>query len=241
MSGRKSKAARRSKGVESQPSHWEKWKLPGYLLVGVTAIVFLWVVTRPKPTINNSIAGPPVNFVSNNSCSAKNTSAYDSGDAPATNGFPQIGQPVDEMPHDHVQSSAKVTYLHDPPTSGCHYNLGYGQAPVTAGVYNQRLEPEQFVHNLEHGYVIVYYNCPSGCVDDFNKLHAWYKSLPPDPQAGTGYAKVLVIPWTDRKMPTKFAVVSWDWYLPMDTLDISKVRAFYNNHVDQSPESNQSA
>lgn len=42
-------------------------------------------------------------------------------------------------------------------------------------------------------------------------------------------------------MTAHFAVVSWDWYQPMDALDLDLLQRFYDNHVDRSPESNQAA
>ncbi|MBJ7595155.1 MAG: DUF3105 domain-containing protein [Candidatus Dormibacteraeota bacterium] len=140
------------------------------------------------------------------------------------------------MPHAHVDPPTKVTYLHDPPTSGCHYNLGAGQAPLLPGVYDRPSSPEYWVHNLEHGYVIVLYNCPLGCGADVRALRTWYDGLPNDPQLSSE-KKVLVLPETT--MAPRFAVVSWDWYLPLDRLDLTRVQAFYDNHRDQSPESNQ--
>jgi hypothetical protein len=153
---------------------------------------------------------------------------------PEVNGTGIVGQAIDEMPHFHVEPPAKIQYNHDPPTSGCHYSIAQ-QAPVPPGSYNSEIPAEYWVHNLEHGYVVVLYNCPTGCASDFQKLVAWRKSLPPDPAAPTlGYAKVLVLPW--HTMPKKFAAVSWDYYQGWDSLDIDKVQAFYDNHVGHAPE-----
>jgi len=73
-----------------------------------------------------------------------------------------VGQKIPQMPHNHVDPGTKVTYEHNPPTSGCHYNLdkaGKSQfAPIKPGVYTQSVDPEYWVHNLEHGYVVVVYD-----------------------------------------------------------------------------------
>jgi hypothetical protein len=124
--------------------------------------------------------------------------------------MPPVGEAIDEMPHNHVAPPTRVTYNHNPPTSGCHYNLGYGNAPLQAGAYNQVIQPEYWVHNLEHGYIIVVYNCPSGCDAQFQQLRSWYRSLPADPSGAVAYAKVLILPWPSLQAP--FAAVSWDWY-----------------------------
>src|SRR6266704_474922 len=71
----------------------------------------------------------PVGFVGNSTCSTDGQQTY-SPSPPNTNGRPAVGQAVDEMPHVHVTPPTHVTYNHNPPTSGCHYNIGYGTAPV---------------------------------------------------------------------------------------------------------------
>jgi len=193
-----------------------------------------------------SINYPKVKFVGNDTCpttvqvtpGASPTPQQPSPylpSPPQVNGDHIVGQAIDEMPHFHVDPSLKVQYNHDPPTSGCHYSIA-NQAPVPPGAYNQEIPAEYWVHNLEHGYVVVLFNCPTGCDSDFQKLVQWRKGLPPDP-AGNGqipYAKVVVLPW--HTMPVKFAAVSWDYYQGWDSLDISKVQAFYDNHVGHAPE-----
>ena len=143
-----------------------------------------------------------------------------------------VGQAIDEMARTHVPLGTKITYEHNPPTSGCHYPPP--DAPVTAGAYDKAIPPEYWVHNLEHGYVVVLYNCPSGCHDDFDKLQSWYGGLPADPGGVVKYAKVLILPYSDMK--PKFAMVSWGWYDSMDGLDIDEVQRFYDDHNNHSLE-----
>ena len=189
------------------------------------------------PTANVSLDQlPTIQFVGNSSCPTSNAAPYfksgnDVKPAPV-NSLPPVGQAIDEMPHTHVSSTVKVTYLHDPPTSGCHYNLGYGDAPIQTGVYNQAVPKEYWVHNLEHGYIAVLYNCPSGCTTEFNALHDWYKSLPPTP--GFPYPKAIVLPYSSMDVP--FAVESWDWYDPMPVFSLDEVKKFYANHENNGAE-----
>jgi hypothetical protein len=192
-----------------------------------TVVVACGDNTTPTPTSTGT------KFVGNDTCPTASASPY-SPMPPDTNGK-AVGQAIDEMPHIHVAPPARVQYNHDPPTSGCHYSIA-GAAPLNPGVYGQEIQPEYWVHNLEHGYVVILYNCPQGCPDDVQKLIAWHKTLPPDP-AGQGvikYAKVVVLPW--HTMPKKFAAVSWDYYQGFDSLDISQIQAFYDDHVGHSPE-----
>jgi hypothetical protein len=165
---------------------------------------------------------------------------------PDTNGDP-VGQAIPEMPHNHVGQPTKIQYNHNPPTSGCHYSIGGGQAPVLHGVYNKEIAPEYWVHNLEHGYIVVLYNCATACDTEFQQLRDWAGKMPADPplvdyanspqgqqQKFVPYSKLLVLPY--KGMEKKFAVVSWDWYQGFDTLDISGLQKFYDNHVGHAPE-----
>jgi Protein of unknown function (DUF3105) len=181
--------------------------------------------------------GVTVNFVGNSTCDTTNQSPY-SPSPPNTNTAP-VGQPIDEMPHVHVVQGTAVTYNHNPPTSGCHYALGFGTAPIAPGIYppNQasKLTAGYWVHNLEHGYIVVSYNCPTGCDSDLQSLNTWFHTLPPDPGGGVAYAKFIAVPYPAQK--EKWDVESWDWFDPMgSTLSLAEVQKFYANHVNQAPE-----
>jgi hypothetical protein len=181
--------------------------------------------------------GVTVSFVGNSTCATSGQNPY-SPSPPNTNTNP-VGQAVDEMPHFHVAEGTKITYMHNPPTSGCHYSLGFGNAPVKPGVYGpelaSRLTPEYWVHNLEHGYVVVSYNCPSGCDADLQTLRSWFLTLPPDAGAAVPYAKFIAVPYAAQK--EKFDVESWDWFDPIgSTLNLTEIKKFYDNHTNQAPE-----
>jgi Protein of unknown function (DUF3105) len=181
------------------------------------------------PTILDKL--PTIQFVGNSTCPTSGATPYFTGSNGAVkpapvNSLPPVGIAVNEMPHIHVNQGTQITYNHNPPTSGCHYNLGYGTAPIQTGVYNKEIPPEFWVHNLEHGYVIVLYNCPSGCDAQFQQLRTWYHSLKPD--SATGYPKAVVMPYKEMSVP--FAAESWDWYDPIPVFSIAEVQKFYANH-----------
>ena len=188
----------------------------------------------PAPTLDQL---PTIQFVGNSTCPTSGATNYFTGSngkiKPANvNSLPPVGQAIDEMPHTHIQPPATVTYNHNPPTSGCHYNLGYGNAPIQTGAYDQAIAPEYWVHNLEHGYIVILYNCPSGCSTQFQQLRTWYKSLPNE--TGFPYPKVIILP--DTSMDVPFAAVSWDWYDPIPVFSITEVQKFYANHHGQGAE-----
>jgi hypothetical protein len=181
-------------------------------------------------------SGITVNFVGNSTCDTSGQSPY-SPSPPNTNTAP-VGHAIDEMPHFHVVQGTQITYMHNPPTSGCHNSLGSGTAPLKPGIYtasNTKLTPEYWVHNLEHGYIVVSYNCPTGCDADLRTLQSWYLTLPPDAGGAVPYAKFIAVPYSAQK--EKFDVESWDWFDPLgSTLNLDEIKKFYACHTNQAPE-----
>lgn len=67
---------------------------------------------------------------------------------------PQPGTSVVDQGREHVTEGTQVSYNSNPPTSGPHY-----EAWEKAGIYDQPLSDGKLVHSLEHGYIIISYNC----------------------------------------------------------------------------------
>ena len=55
----------------------------------------------------------------------------------------------------HIDKSEQATYEHNPPHSGDHWNDPSVEAPANYGLYDETLEEEQWVHNLEHGHIVI--------------------------------------------------------------------------------------
>lgn len=67
----------------------------------------------------------------------------------------EVGQVVEIQSRDHIKvGEVHPAYNSNPPTSGWHYN-----DPVSAGIYITEFPDENLIHSLEHGYVIISYNC----------------------------------------------------------------------------------
>jgi hypothetical protein len=141
-----------------------------------------------------------------------------------------IGQTMPLEKADHVAEGTQIAYGTRPPTSGLHYptwHTSYGvvEQPVPAGFW---------VHNLEHGAIVLLYNCPEGCPDLVTQLKELHASLPKGRNARRGVARMLITPYTD--MDHKVAVVAWGRLLEMDDLDRDKILKFYEAYVDRGPE-----
>jgi hypothetical protein len=210
------------------------------------SLPLLLCVALTGAAVLSACGSSPDSTVDNSTCQyGPNSAGPYSPNPPKTNGKTDHAQVIPEMPHEHVAPPTKITYAHNPPTSGCHYSLGYGQAPIAAGAYpyTANIPAEYWVHNLEHGYMAVLYRCPQGCDADFQAIRDWLKKQAPDPALAAlvksqpgfkPYTKVIVIPWPS--MTPKFAAVAWDYYDPMDRVDTTELQNFYDNHLDTAPE-----
>jgi hypothetical protein len=181
----------------------------------------------------------PSGLVATAACPIHQGSSTASPYAPSTNAGAVVGEHIAEMPHWHLSPPETTTYNHNPPTSGCHYSIA-GRAPIAAGVHGVVADP-YWVHNLEHGYMAVFYSCPDGCAADEQRLRDWYDGLGPDPlPAGCsgggdfGYPKVIVMP--RAAMPHRFAAVVWNYAISMDQLDTALLDRFRENHLGHGPE-----
>lgn len=143
-------------------------------------------------------------------------------------------QMADEGTATHIDPSTTWTYKNYPPTSGPHY-LVQGSAPVAWGTIGSLVEG-QFIHNLEHGGIVILYNCPSGgsCDTLKNQLQDYVTNLAPIEPA-FGEPKVILSPYS-RGMQKKVAVLAWHYILFLDSYDQNAITQFYENHVDQGPE-----
>lgn len=136
---------------------------------------------------------------------------------------PATGEAVPAVLTQHVlQGEPHDPYNSAPPTSGPHY--GFTFAPW--GVATLPIAPEVFVHNLEHGGVLLLYRGDCDCADVISLL----KSLA-DP--ATGYpVKLLAAPYDD--MPTDIALVSWHYLQALTAGEATEavVLAFIAEHID---------
>jgi hypothetical protein len=141
-----------------------------------------------------------------------------------------IGTPVADEGGGHVNAGTPLTYAHYPPSSGKHYDNAQ-----PAGIYRQEVPEGNWVHSLEHGYIVALVKCPNGCPEIFNQLDAIYKDLP---ESQFGNIKFIVTPYskpyTDGEAP--ITLVAWNHEMKLDSVDKDKIVRFYKKFVDKGPE-----
>lgn len=148
----------------------------------------------------------------------------------------EIGQVQPDMGNQHVNAGDKVTYPVCPPASGKHINrTGFG--PLTPRVYGPEDNslPNGWVHNLEHGGLVLLYSCDKGACDDasLQQLQAFSTGFPTSAicQLPPGVVGPVVARF--EQMPTKYAALVWNRVLYMDELDAQEVYDFYLRYGEQ--------
>ena len=112
-------------------------------------------------------------------------------------------------------------YNSNPPTSGPHT-----AAVVAPGVYDDPVPKESAVHNMEHGQVVVWFNC-----EDVRQRPNWVACVeltaglqPIVEAANTSGKKVLMTPYAD--MDHQIALTAWQFLDAFDEFDAQRVRTF---------------
>ncbi|MBF6606849.1 MAG: DUF3105 domain-containing protein [Chloroflexi bacterium] len=166
-------------------------------------------------------------------CTTLSTPAPSASAAPGTS--PQIGQSQPDMGRGHVNVGSPQTYAYCPPASGNHYNAA-GQGPIQARFYSpdETALPEGWIHNLEHGAMVVLYSCKGGCPDaaTLQKLKdfASISTFPKSPVCGVPPGQIGPVVARFDQISTKFAAVVWDRILLQDNLDTGQLLAFFKQY-----------
>ena len=130
----------------------------------------------------------------------------------------------------HVAVCSPIDHATNPPTSGEHYpywaRYKSYPAPVPRGFW---------VHDLEHGAVVVTYNCPDGCADDVAALEAYLAARPADPSCAAPVANRFVVT-PDPLLDTRFAASAWGFALRSSCFDLDALGTFIDDHYGQAPE-----
>ena len=161
--------------------------------------------------------------------------------SPAPGSSVQVGFPQNDMGRDHVALGTVVKYLYCPPASGNHYNqVPFGPIPARLYGPNEKAVPEGWVHNLEHGAMVVLYSCSGpdagdGCTDAQQAaMRDFYSKFPTSPRCGLqpGVLGPVIARFDSMNYP--YAAVVWDWILPLQSFDQPQLLAFFAQHGEQN-------
>ena len=144
--------------------------------------------------------------------------------SPSPGATENLGYVQPDMGNSHVSRGEKVTYTYCAPASGSHVNLPGVAGPIPARVYGptDNVSPTGWIHNLEHGALVVLYKTDSaGATPDGQaKFKSFYEAFPPAQNCGP-----VIAPFDQMSSP--FQAILWGRVLPLETFDEQRVRAFY--------------
>ncbi|HMJ52543.1 MAG TPA: DUF3105 domain-containing protein [Polyangiaceae bacterium] len=128
----------------------------------------------------------------------------------------------------HVPICSPVVYATNPPSSGNHY-------PMWADyrTYDRPILRGFWVHSLEHGAVVISYNCPGGCAAEVASAQSFVDGLPAD--CGLMARRVILTP--DPDLDVRFAASAWGFTLRANCFDRHAFADFFSAHYDHAPES----
>lgn len=148
--------------------------------------------------------------------------------------IPKTGEAVPIQGASHIPvGQPHEPYNSNPPTSGPHY-----EQPAEAGFYDEAPLDEQLVHSLEHGYVIIWYNCSALTESQCSQLKSRIREVMGS--AGnsllTNTPKLIAVPRTN--METQLALTTWGRLDKFDAFDRQRILDFIKAFRDNAPENN---
>jgi hypothetical protein len=140
------------------------------------------------------------------------------------------------MGNGHVGNGDFVRFVNCPPASGRHWNVPGG--PITPRYYEpgDTTYPQGWIHNLEHGALVVLYSCDKGGCDpaDQQKLYALAQDFPTSPicQIPGGFASPTITRFEEMDGP--FAALVWNRVLLQQQLDIDEIKRFFAEEAERT-------
>jgi Protein of unknown function (DUF3105) len=136
------------------------------------------------------------------------------------------GRKLPDRGQEHIPQGTKITYQEYPPSSGKHW-------PVWApwAIYKEAVPEEVFVHNLEHGGIVVLYNCATPCPDLVRQLEESFAALP---KSKFGHVKVVISP--NPRVKGRLALLAWTRIDDLDRFDRDRIVRFVQAWQDKGPE-----
>jgi hypothetical protein len=132
---------------------------------------------------------------------------------------------------DHIADCHSTpTYGTNPPSSGNHFNTW-----ADFHTYTQPIPWGHLVHSLEHGAIVIVYNCPDGCPDEVAHAQAFIDNLPVDPLCTEpDPRRVILAP--DPMLDVRWAASAWTWTLRATCFHDEAFAAFARDHYGMGRE-----
>lgn len=134
----------------------------------------------------------------------------------------------------HVEVCSGVGYGTNPPSGGDHWGVW---AAYTS--YDQPVPREMFVHNMEHGAVVLLHDCDGDCAGVLDTLAQAREALSGDAKClqvpGGPTERVVITP--DPELDVPLAAAAWGATYKATCLDLPSLIDFAKKAYDKGPES----
>jgi len=131
----------------------------------------------------------------------------------------------------HVAECSHIDYSTNPPSSGQHYSVW-----AAYQTYDFPVPRGYWVHCLEHGAIVITYNCPDGCADEVAQVESVIASLPSDPRCTAVGLEHQIVLTPDPLLDTRWAMSSWGRTLRASCIDEAAFKDFYESNTAFGPE-----
>ncbi|MEZ4299588.1 MAG: DUF3105 domain-containing protein [Polyangiaceae bacterium] len=134
----------------------------------------------------------------------------------------------------HVEACSHVDYTTNPPSGGDHWGIW-----TAYQTYAYPVPREMYVHNMEHGSVILLSRCSTDCPEVDALLEEARESVSGDPKClmipDGPTERVVITP--DPLLDTPIAAAAWGATYTATCLDPSSLKDFAKKHYDKGTES----
>lgn len=123
----------------------------------------------------------------------------------------------------HVPFCTDVDYATNPPSGGDHWGMW-----AAFKQYSLPVPREMYVHNQEHGGVVLLYRCGGSCPEVVTMLQDVLDGMTPDPLcvSGQGLPRVRALLTPDPELDTPVAAAAWGATYTATCLDPESLSAF---------------
>lgn len=141
------------------------------------------------------------------------------------------------LPHfgaSHHPLCTELTYQTNPPSSGDHWSIW-----AQFRTYTTEVPRGMYVHNLEHGAVVMAYDCPSGCADVAQAFEDAANEFGVDPLCAaspTGAERSRVIITPDPELDKPIGIAAWRATYVATCIDPPSLLDFIEKNYAKAPE-----
>jgi hypothetical protein len=136
----------------------------------------------------------------------------------------------EEQSSPHVAPGTPIAFRDNPPVNGTHYDVW-----ARWGIYREAIPRGYWVHNLEHGAIVIAYK-PELSSAERDRLEAFVRALPPEPECAAQGVRRRIIVTPDPMLPTRVAALAWNHAYTADCVDEAALERVVLGLTGRAPE-----